>query len=126
MRRDYYQSRVGYKKSTAKIEDFEIIRISICPSVRPSVCPYVCPSFPLHVCLSVRPSFCLHVCPSLSLAFFPSFCLSVSQCISSYSVSQSLSRSDGSFVCFVTLCPLVCPCGHPIFLLSTIKANSGT
>ena len=82
MRRDYYQSRVGYKEKTAKIEDFEIIRISICPSVRPSFC--------MSICLSVRPSLwmsvSLSVRPSLSLAFCPSFCLSVSQCVSSLSV----------------------------------------
>ena len=77
MRRDYYQSRVGHKKSIPKIEDFEIIRISICPSVRPSfwmsiclsvlpsACLSVCPSFPLHICLSGRPSVLLSVCQSV-------------------------------------------------------------
>ena len=86
MRRDYYQSRVGHKKSIPKIEDFEIIRISICPSVRPSVCPSVCPSFPLHVCLSVRPSLCKSVC----LAVRPSVLLSVCQSVCQQSLSLSV------------------------------------
>ena len=91
MRRDYYQSRVGYKKSTG-LQRLKILRSFaspyVRPSVRPSVCPSVCPSFPLHVCLSVRPSLCKSVC----LAVRPSVLLSVcqSECQQSLSLSVDL------------------------------------
>ena len=85
MRRDYYQSRVGYKKSTG-LQRLEILKSFASPYVRPSIRPSVCPS----VCLSFLPSACLSVCPSFCLPVSLSVLMSVSQSVYQQSFSLSV------------------------------------
>ena len=92
MRRDYYQSRVGYKKSTG-LQRLKILKSFASPYVRPSVRPSVL----LYVHLSVRPSLCMSVClsvlPSAYLSVWPSVRPSVLLSVCQSVCQQSLSLS---------------------------------
>ena len=85
MRRDYYQSRVGYKKLTG-LQRLKILRSFASPYVRPSVRPSFCMSICLSVLLYVR----LSVLKSVRLSVLMSVCQSVYQQLLSLSVSQSI------------------------------------